>query len=80
MGWNVDKPGTFNVAMGAAVFAIGAVVTAGTYSIALGGHFVVAYGAILVGGHPIPSRGGAIRGILIEVRGTEGPPLCKDRL
>jgi uncharacterized membrane protein YebE (DUF533 family) len=45
----MTRPGTYNMGMGAAIGGIGAIVTAGTYAVAPGGHFVVAYGAILVG-------------------------------
>ena len=43
-------PGTTNMSMGGIVALIGLVVTAVTWIIAPGGYYVLAYGAILVGG------------------------------
>lgn len=45
----MSKPGYYNMGVGLGIGALGAIITAGTFALAPGGHFVVAYGAIFVG-------------------------------
>lgn len=63
-------PGTYNMLMGLAVFVIGAIITVATFAAAPGGHFVVAYGAILVGAVQFVIGGG--QWLLYQSRGPEG--------